>query len=235
MIDFAIAMATYKRKDGSTYEKIKRAINSISSQTHYRWKLFLVGDRYEDDEEFAKIVSMIPPEKIVYENLPVAEERDSKSFEGTALWCSAGCNAYNHSIGLANKAGYQILCHLDDDDEWLPNHLAELNKTYTMFPESVFVYTRSIYLHTVLPRQDMSNAVYYNNLMPTSANLVHSSASWRIDKIPFLYRNTLEQQRVCPADADMWGRIESYCVTNGAKVVHNPTTTVAKYDEGQAN
>ena len=63
-VTFGIVMTTYYRKNGSTLQKITRAINSIKNQTHKDWKLFLIGDNYQNNEEFELISSLLPKEKI---------------------------------------------------------------------------------------------------------------------------------------------------------------------------
>ena len=47
----AISTSTYKRKDGGTPNLLKRALDSIFNQTHQDFKIFLIGDRYEDENE----------------------------------------------------------------------------------------------------------------------------------------------------------------------------------------
>ena len=232
MIKFAITMATYKRKDGSSLKKITRAIESIQQQTYSEWKLFLVGDNYIDHEEFLDIVNLLPKEKITYINLPIAAERDNNKFSGYSLWCSAGVNAVNHSIAKAIEEGYTYIAHLDDDDEFCNNHLEELKEGYLHFPDAAFVYTRSQYLNMFLPRENSDISMKYDNLHPRPENLVHSSVSWRIDQINLHYRDTLEQEREYPADADMWERVSNYCIKNNLKTLYIPKVTVRKYDEG---
>lgn len=231
MIKFAITMATYKRKDGSSLKKITKAIESIQQQTYSEWKLFLVGDNYTDHEEFLNIVNLLPKEKITYINLPIAAERDNNKFSGYSLWCSAGVNALNYSINQASKEKYQYITHLDDDDEYCPNHLEEIKKAYEVFPEASFVYTRAKYLSLLLPREDKNIKEDYNNLPPRPEGLVHSSVSWKINEIELLYRNTLEQGRVYPADADMWDRVAKLCAAKSLKTIYLPKVTVLKYDE----
>jgi glycosyltransferase involved in cell wall biosynthesis len=231
MIKFGIIMSTYKRKDGSTFEKIKKSINCILKQTNKNWKLFLVGDHYDDEEEFKKIIELIPSEKIWYNNLPFAKERESGEFSGHSLWCSAGANASNEAIKKSIEEKVDVICRLDDDDEWTPYHLEILNFGYTNFPQSVFVYTNSFYINQYFPNIKVSEMLEYNNLPPAPEKLIHSSASWKCDKINFFYRNTVEQNRIFPGDADMWERIQNYCQDNNLKTLYIPITTVFKYDE----
>ena len=46
---FAVTIATYQRKDGKTPQLLKRALDSVFNQTHQDFRVFIVGDNYEDD------------------------------------------------------------------------------------------------------------------------------------------------------------------------------------------
>ena len=52
-----IVIATYQRKDGTTPFFLQKALDSIFSQTYQNFKIFLIGDKYEDNEEFVNIIS----------------------------------------------------------------------------------------------------------------------------------------------------------------------------------
>jgi glycosyltransferase involved in cell wall biosynthesis len=237
MKKFAIVLCTYYRKNGSTFSKISRAIDSIKKQTYDDWKVFLIGDHYELTEEFEKICSLLPEDKITSINLPNAAERENPQFSGHALWCSAGANASNHGINLSLEEGYEIHCHLDDDDVWKENHLQTLSDAYSNFPESVFIYTNCLYTDrngftTIFPSEQI-NTLEYDNLPPRPERLIHSSVSWKLDKIPFRHRNVFEQGRIFPGDADMWERINHFCIKNNYKTLYIPLTTVIKFDEAE--
>ena len=235
---FGIVMTTYFRKNGSTLQKITRAINSIKNQTHKNWKLFLIGDNYENKEEFEIISSLLPKEKITAINLPIAAERENTNFQGHSLWCSAGANASNVGIEQTIKENIIFHCHMDDDDEWLPFHLEILNVGYTSYKEAVFIYTNSLYtdrnrITRTFPPEQVSTFLQYNNLPPRPERLIHSTASWRLDKIPFRHRNTFDQGRIFPGDADIWERINKLCLDKDYKTLYIPITTVIKYDEAE--
>jgi glycosyltransferase involved in cell wall biosynthesis len=237
MSKFGIVMTTYMRQDNSSLKKLKRSLQSILDQTYKNWKLFLIGDNYEDKNEFLEVCKLIPEDKITFINLPYAAERDSGKFVGKSLWCSAGANASNVGIEQSIKEGYEIHCHLDDDDIWLPYHLEMLNIGYTNFPESVFVYTNAYYVDRnnyarLFPTENVSKLLDYNNLLPRPEKLIHSSASWKLNEIPFRHENTLEQGRVFPGDAHMWERINKFCKKNNLKTLYIPLTTVIKDSEG---
>lgn len=124
---FSIVITTYQRKDGTTPFYLKKAIDSVFEQDYQNFKIFIIGDRYENNEEFIDICSSYDKEKIYYENLPIAMERD-KYTDKWLIWKYAGCNANNYGINKSIEMGYDYVCHLDHDDVWEKNHLSTLKK-----------------------------------------------------------------------------------------------------------
>lgn len=235
MIQFGIKIATFYRDDHSTFNKISRTIESVKRQTYKNWKIILVGDGYEQ-EEFQKIKSLIPQDKLISFNLEERYEKQTLGLSGRNLWCCGGVEATNTAIELCKKNNINYYCSLDDDDLWLPFHLEILNMGFTSFEESCFVYTNSVYtdknnITKLFPAQQVLSFLQYNNLPPKPENLIHSTVCWKIDKIPLKYRNVIEQKRTYPADADMWERINTYCSENNLKTLYIPITTVIKDSE----
>ncbi len=54
-----IIISTYQRKDGKTPFYLNRTLESILSQTYKNFKIFLIGDRYENPEEFESYLEII--------------------------------------------------------------------------------------------------------------------------------------------------------------------------------
>jgi glycosyltransferase involved in cell wall biosynthesis len=50
-----VVIITYQKLDGSSPSLLKRAIDSIKNQTHQDYTLIVIGDKYEDDDEFKSI------------------------------------------------------------------------------------------------------------------------------------------------------------------------------------
>jgi glycosyltransferase involved in cell wall biosynthesis len=209
-----IVIATYQRNDGSTPHLLSRALESIKNQTHQDYIVFLIGDKYEDNNEFIQLAtSIIPLEKIYYHNLPTAVERDKYIHMLDKLWCSGGVNAMNYGISLAIKSGYDYICHLDHDDYWHPQHLEMINHTIETTQDAAFVYTCGTYFDTYLPRVELSNQIIKQ--LPVPAQTIHSAVCINHKQIPLLYRDVFAEEGHCePADADMWSRISSYITQN---------------------
>jgi predicted O-methyltransferase YrrM/acetyltransferase-like isoleucine patch superfamily enzyme len=223
-ITFAIVMSTYQRSNGKTKELISKTLESLNAQEYTGWKLFLIGDNYENAHEFKQFSKLIDPSKITYLNYPFANERETIQ-DKSMLWRLGGARAVNLGLKAVRQEGFIYHCHLDDDEIWKPDHLQTLYQAYTSFPEASFVYTRCWYEGRDFPSEQV--ALGYNNLLPRSSKLVHSTASWRLDKIPLFYTEPINGQAYnYAADAMMWELIRVYCEQKGLKTVFVPKTTV---------
>jgi predicted O-methyltransferase YrrM len=240
-INFGIIMATYYRKDGSTLQKIKKAIESIQQQSYVHWTLILVGDKYENTDEFEEIVKLVDEDKIIFRNLEHALERElhqTGKIDIRQLWNNAGANAMSTGLDMTVEAGFSHVVHLDDDDFWEPNHLEELNKTYLTYPETIFAYTCGRFLNTTIPQHKENIKWTYGNLPPRGRNLLHSAVSWRIDIMDLQYpkinfeSDDLKTVLNTPADALMWERINQYLFKHQYAYVFIPKVTVNHLEEG---
>ena len=207
-----IIIPTYNRKNNSTNQLLKRALESIKNQTHQDYVVFLVGDKYDDVDEFNKLAtSIIPKDKIIYENLDKAVEREKYlDVNMTALWCSGGVNATNHGLDIA-KNYVEYCCHLDDDDYFLENHLSSINEVIETKKDAVFIHTLSSYKHIpAYPVIGEDDDIIEKE--PVPAGLIHSSSCLNIKKIDLRYRDTFAEVGVIwPSDADMWERLAAHC------------------------
>jgi glycosyltransferase involved in cell wall biosynthesis len=198
----AIIIATYQRKDNTTPEYLTRALNSIKSQIYQDYHIYLIGDQYEDNNEFIQLSNIIPSNQITAVNLPIAVERERYPQGGVQLWRCGGANAVNYGIELALADGYYYHCRLDHDDYWSSNHLLDIN-TIIESHSPAFIYTKSEHIEGILPKD--------NHPSPRPYQLVHSSVCLNNKILPFRYRDT-EFEIGIPdaADADMWKRISTY-------------------------
>ena len=229
---FGILMLTYRRAKRSSLELAERSLNSILNQKYQNYKVFFIGDRYEDQKEFDYLSSLIPKDKIVAINLDVAVERDNPNLQGHALWYSAGANASKFGTKKMKEDGIIYYARLDDDDYWLPNHLSTIKMGYENFPDASCVFTRSTYKNRHLPKSSHRVSAGYNNLFPMPMDTVPSTMSWRLDHIDLPVRTVIEQGRVYPGDADQLVRLKDVCLKNNYKVVHIPETTMVYGESG---
>lgn len=214
-------MSTYFRPNGFSKFYLKRSINSISHQTFKDWKLYLIGDFYENNSQFEQISMLLPKDKIKSINLDKSVEREK--YTGKELWKMAGFTANNIGLELARKE-CKIHARLDDDDYWIDNHLEILSKGY---PNNAFVYTRSKNRKEFLPKEETKE-----NLPPKAYNLIHSAASWDLEKINFNYLDASKTDFVA-GDAFMWESIKAFCDEKNYKTLYIPEITVVHDFEGE--
>ena len=231
-----IVIATYQKSDGSTPFLLKRAIESIKNQSHQDFTLIIVGDKYENNDEFESICNDKDLEgKIIYENLPYAKEREKYSIGGKELWSSGGVNARNMGVDIGLDLGLEYLCHLDHDDYWHPQHLEVINHAIGETKDSSVVYTCSTYFNDYLP--NISDGVKFTNeIIPSElkpSGLIHSSVCINHKSIPFRYRDVFEETgKEFAADADMWRRITKYSKEKNLKTYLVTSVTCFHPTEG---
>jgi hypothetical protein len=220
---FGVRIVTYKRRGDNTRLGLKVTAQAVLAQRYGNWKVYLYGDRYEPEEEFRELAALFPPEKTVAVNVPAGTERDK--YTGKKLWMCGGINTINRCLDDMTKDGISHLAILDDDDLWTPDHLKTLAETYTRFPQASLVFTRGRHRQLgILPRAVIP--VSYDNLLPVPHGTVHSAVSFRLDRVPLRYVNTVETTDPEPGDADLWRRVREYFPANGLKAVYVPKVTV---------
>ena len=166
----AIVIATYQRADGKSPIGLKRALTSIENQTHQDYKVFVIGDKYEDDRELYETCWKF--QKVSVINLAYAAERDKYPKKDYRLFCSGGCNASLIGIDLAINDGFEYVCHLDHDDWWEPDHLFLINQVIED-KNPLFVCTLSTHFKSYLPEIPITNKVI--KFTPSPAGLICSS------------------------------------------------------------
>jgi glycosyltransferase involved in cell wall biosynthesis len=226
-----IIISTYQRKDNKTISYLKRTLECIKNQTYSDWKIYIVGDYYDNHLEFSSICRSIHPEKIIAVNSHIAKEREK--YTGEILWNTGGVNSLNIALTLAIGDGVDVVAHIDDDDVWLPNHLEKIIEGYSLAPNVSFVYTKGEYINNhILPFDNVPLGL--NNLRPRHANILHSSISWKVENLRNVrYLNPFEQNPPynSPADWDMSRRLIEQIETLGLSYVHVPCVTIKHTEE----
>jgi len=213
MVKFGIVIATYKRKDGSTPFVLNKCLNSIKNQTYQNFKIFLIGDKYEDDEEFNRFGDgLFGNDQILKKNLPFANERD-KYKDLNALWSYGGWYASNHGIDIAMSENINYICRLDHDDFWSPNHLKNFNDCIINYGAQFVCSLSSHFGNRVLPIIPKSNQKFIP-FIPKPMGCIKSSTCVNQDTIPLRTRNIFEETGKVglPGDADLWGRMNQFII-----------------------
>ena len=213
---FGIIIPTYQRSDGKTPFYLKRTLDSVFAQTHKDFIIYLIGDRYENEKEFLSIIEKYPKDRLFYENLTEAHERDKYQDNRETLWCSGGTFATNYGIDKAVNDNIQYVCLLDHDDYWLPEHLSQINKI--LFDTEVdWICTKtSVDSHrsAYLPKQQsIKNLIEF---LPLPCGIIKSSVCFNIQAIPLRVRDVFaETKKAIPGDADLWERSAKYIKEKG--------------------
>lgn len=215
-----IVIATYQRSDGTTPRYLTKALNSIKNQTYADYKVFLIGDKYENSEEFNLLAnSIIPKEKIFSINLPYAMERDKYPLGNIKLWCAGGVNAVNYGIDCSLKEGIHYISHLDHDDWWEPTHLEEISKQLKYNP--IIIATLATYKNNeILPK------IHTLPYLPKNGDLIHSATCVNFNLCPFRYRDVYAiEGRHHATDGDLWERLSDYIAKSKLNSILIPKIT----------
>jgi glycosyltransferase involved in cell wall biosynthesis len=211
---FGIVISTYKRKDGKTPFYLNRTLNSILNQTYSNYKVFLIGDKYDDLNEFYHFGEKFNTSNFYSENLFVAIERDkyTEKIDRTKLWCAGGCYASNYGIDLALNDNIEYICRLDHDDWWENKHLENFKFLIDNF-EADWMCSKSTYVKGVLPNINSEEQII--KYLPTPYRLVKSSTCVNQKTIPIRSRDVFAKTgNVVPGDADLWDRMATYIHKN---------------------
>lgn len=240
-IRFAIVIATHKRNNvhSSSERYMKRASTLVRNQTYDNYMLFLIGDGYTDEKEFASFASLFPRDKVQLFNNPEGWER-KRCKRRSNLSNIGGAYAMNTGIEKAKSQGYKYYIHLDDDDFWHPFHLRNTAIAYHMFPNVAFVETLGYSIrHGILPKGIGKNITHPNNFRPRGCDGFHSSWGFRIDKIPCRYTTIKDGERerdFGPADALMLNEINQCCLKENLDVFCVPfISAVWSRPDGELN
>ena len=203
----AIVTPTYRKKDGKTKLHLTATLESVFNQTHTDYKVFLVGDNYDNREEFIELSKILDLSKIWAYNLPYAKERSK--YSGRQLWVSGGVHASNVGIDQALKEGYDYVCHLDHDDIWTSNHL-ELISNAIEETGANFISTRC---GNGWPA--MQSTGFLTKWRPLPNKIFKSITCVNYRHFSLRFRNMIEvENKVYASDADMWNRINKIMTSN---------------------
>jgi hypothetical protein len=226
-IQFAVVIPTYQRPDGNTPHLLKRTLESVLNQTYQNFKIFLIGDKYEDQEEFLSFKNLIPSDKFYIENLPNAIEREKYEYPSWDLWWSGGVNANNHAIESALKENFKYIAFIDHDDVWHPHHLARFNEVLHLTSPSL-VFTQGFYNKSKLPSEsqiqdkleidlkkyfELSDNIKAYPSIPHECSFIKSSVCIDFSQINLRFRDKkAETGEGGPSDADLWMRIRELVI-----------------------
>jgi glycosyltransferase involved in cell wall biosynthesis len=229
----AISLTTFQREDGKTPFYLRRSIESVLAQSYSDFHIFLVGDKYEKESEFLSIVNEYPQDQMTCYNLGQSYERSKYKNDPMIYWNCAGVSAMNFASGKALEAGFDYVCHLDHDDYWSENHLSVINMAIESFGAD-WVCTQSKWENgVVIP---IIEGIVPNQVvpcLPIPCGVINSSTCYNYRSIPLKYRNVYEEEnKIEPADADLWSRLVKYIPKHNLKSYFVNTLTCYHEEEG---
>lgn len=208
-----IVISTYQRPDGKSPFYIRRALSQIHKQTFKNYQVYLMGDKYENNDELKTIIAQYPNVSCI--NSVHAVEREKYPPRSMKLWCTGGNTVVLNGISLALRDGVNYICHHDHDDWWEPNHLELLNKVIEE-KNPFFICTISSYSANHLPFVPISNEVI--DFLPVPGGMISSSSCIKYSDTQLRGRDVFEATGTPnPTDADLWSRMSEEMKNTGKK------------------
>ena len=178
---------------------IERTIPSILNQDYKNWEIIIIGDAV-DEENCRTLIKGITDKRIFFYNL---KKRGRYPRRVGPLWYSAGIKPINFGLRVARGAW---ICHLDDDDEFLNNHISSLL--------SIAQKNRSEWVHgQVLFLSDTGDETIIGSQQPAEGHISRISSIYHALLKDFRY-NCNSWQYFYPGDWDLWERFLDMGVTH---------------------
>ena len=241
-----VIMPTYLRKNGTTKSLLSRALRNLEAQTYKNFKLFLIGDHYDNNEEFEEICKSYKND-IFFKNNE-QHYRCYKFPNKHTYWTIGGAFALKTGIEKAIEEKFNYYLHLDDDDEWRDIHIEVVVNHIKHFPLADFMLTKAKYADIFLPRTPETNT-FYNNYIPRGEDSVHASHVYKLPLLGNVVLDIINKNHVLankinnkergfegitipPTDATILNNINSMVVANKIKSLYIPIITVSKVSDG---
>jgi hypothetical protein len=240
-----VVMPTYLRKNGTTKQLLTRALRNLEAQTYKNFKLFLIGDHYNNNDEFEELCKSYKND-IFYKNNEQHYRCYNFSNKST-YWTIGGALALKTGIEKAIEEKFDYYLHLDDDDEWRDIHIEVVVEHIKKFPSASFILTKAKYANIFFPRTPEINT-FYNNYIPRGEDSVHASHVYKLPLLGNLVLDVINKNHILankinnrergfegitipPTDATILDNINSMVVTNKIKSLYIPIITVNKVSD----
>ena len=237
-----VIMATYCRKNGRSKEFLSQALKCLEAQTYGDFKLFLIGDHYDNNEEFEELCKSYTKD-IFYTNNKETF-RDYKFNDKTIYWKIGGGIAIKTGLEMAINENFDYYFHLDDDDVWKNNHIQIAIDHIKKYPEADFLLTKAQFRKGILPvRGIVSNIIEYNNYIITPADTVHASHVYNLKKLGStildilnndyhranqIHNKLLSEANIIPGDKTLVNNMADKQKNGQLKSLYIPILTVVK-------
>jgi glycosyltransferase involved in cell wall biosynthesis len=227
-----IVIATFQRPDGKTPSYLERTLSSVDAQTFRDYRVYVIGDAYENEPELREVVRRHP--QTVCFNLDRSPERERYGFGNINIWHAAGITAANKGIELALADGLEYVCHLSHDDVWESTHLKLINKVIQE-KQPLFICTLSTYVNQrILPNMPQTNEVI--PFYPEECGMIASTACIKYTYTKLRIEDCLLTQGLqYPSDAYLWRQLKNEMQSTGKQGYLICTVTCKHDEEGYAS
>jgi glycosyltransferase involved in cell wall biosynthesis len=196
----AIVIPTFTRPDGQTPFYLESTLISIDRQTFRDYRVYVVGDAYENMTELMEITNRHKQVSCI--NLPFSPERTKYGLGNINIWHVGGLTATNTGVEMALKDGIDYVCHLAHDDFWESNHLELINKVI-IERQPIFICTLSTYVGKVFPKMAQTNAVI--PFYPIESGLIASAVCIKYTDTQLRLVDRFATEGISyPCDAYLW-------------------------------
>jgi len=215
---YNVAENTRGRGNHITYEKmLGDLLDSLNSQNYDNWKLFVVGDCFDPEEDLVKILKdKLKPSQYTFHNLSEPGERGK--IDPQYLRNSGGTKARNKAISLAKGEGFDYFAAIDHDDVWKPDHLESMMKAFQQDQEIGFGYHRASRARVKGGKSGVyywgaegkTPTLYYDDVPDKIIEAPHSGIVWhgpscgwpKYRTVPQMRSEAPKRNRVMGADED---------------------------------
>lgn len=239
---YNIGENTRGRANYITYEKmLGDLIESLKNQKYKNWKLFIVGDCFQPEEELVDLLkSKLEPKQYTFHNLSEPGERGK--IDPQYLRNSGGTKARNKAISLAKSEGFEYFAAIDHDDYWKPEHLEGMMKAFQQDPDIAFGYHRASRARVKGGKSGVyywgadgkTPTLFYDDVPTKIIEAPHSgivwhgpSCSWpKYRTVPQMKSEAPKRNRVMGADEDFIRQCHDSITEKNKKAVYVPKLVV---------
>lgn len=193
---------------------VERTLPSVLRQSHANWELLIVGDCMDEEQATLLRNAAATDPRVHFHNL---KRRGKYPANKGPLWYVAGTKPVNFGLRLARGAW---IAHLDDDDEFLPDHLAGLLETAQS--------QRVEWAHSKVQFYDDNGREQgvVGNEIPVHGGIARIGSLYHAGLKTFRY-NPGCWKYFYPGDWDLWERL----LTMGATHAHHPRITAIHHGD----
>jgi len=222
-----IYITSYQKANRESIELLKRSIGSVINQTNKKYKLYVILDSYNDEDQINEIKTILPPNSFLY-NMEYSYSDINYPNDNHKKWCVGGLTATIYAIEKILSDGISWVCRLDHDDWWSDDHIELLHENIDKLSiDYMFLTTKGVLGNRILPDIDKKGDYY-----PKPSALFHSTSCIKFSDIPIRYEDPFKNGGHAPADAWLWGRLSKYMKDNSLKGLCIPKITLFREREG---